>query len=132
MLHRVILGSLERFIGVLIEHYAGSFPLWLSPVQASIISIKTTLQDYTAQVETALKNHSIRVEVDSRNLTLEKKIREAELAKIPYLLIVGEREVKSQTVSVRKRGKGDIGAMSLEKFIEKAREEINKKGGGRN
>ena len=132
MLHRVILGSLERFIGVLIEHYAGSFPLWLSPVQARIISIKTTLQDYTAQVETALKNHSIRVEVDSRNLTLEKKIREAELAKIPYLLIVGEREVKSQAVSVRKRGKGDIGAMSLEKFIEKAREEIDKKGGGRN
>ncbi|MFH1338518.1 MAG: threonine--tRNA ligase [Candidatus Omnitrophota bacterium] len=127
MLHRVILGSLERFIGVLIEHYAGGFPLWLAPVQASVISIKTTLQDYITQLTAALKSRSIRAETDNRNLTLEKKIREAELAKIPYLLIVGEREVKSQTVSVRKRREGDIGAMSAQEFINRLEDEILKK-----
>jgi threonyl-tRNA synthetase len=127
MLHRVILGSLERFIGVLIEHYAGSLPLWLSPTQVGIIPIKSTLQDYATQIENALSEHSIRSKVNNRNLTLEKRIREAEVEKIPYLLIIGERESKSQTVAVRKRGQGDIGAMPLEEFINKARQEINNK-----
>jgi len=124
MLHRVILGSLERFIGVLIEHYAGNLPFWLSPIQATIIPIKSDLQDYVLKIQTKLKQQSIRVNVDNRNLTLEKRIREAELEKIPYLLIIGEQEIRSQTISVRSRGKGNVGNMSLEEFINKVKQKI--------
>jgi len=127
MLHRVILGSLERFIGVLIEHYAGNLPLWLSPQQVYIIPIKSTLYDYAAQIETALKEYAIRCRVDSRNLTLQKRIREAEIEKIPYLLIIGERESKAKAVAVRKRGQGDIGSMLVEEFAGKVTQEINNK-----
>jgi threonyl-tRNA synthetase len=137
MLHRVILGSLERFIGVLIEHYAGSLPLWLSPVQVTIIpinpapmrggGIKSPLQDWAAKIEISLREQLIRAEFDNRNLTLEKRIRDAEIRKTPYLLIVGEREVKSQNVSVRKRALGDIGTMSLEEFVKQIREQIDSK-----
>jgi threonyl-tRNA synthetase len=127
MLHRVILGSLERFIGVLIEHYAGNLPLWLSPQQVDIIPIKSTLHDYAAQIETLLKEHAIRGRVDSRNLTLQKRIREAEIEKIPYLLIIGERESTAKTVAVRKRGQGDIGSMPVEECIDRIKQEINNK-----
>ena len=127
MLHRVILGSMERFIGVLVEHYAGSLPLWLSPVQAVIIPIKSNLATEAFKIEANLKKQSIRAKVDKRNLTLEKRIREAGMEKIPYLLILGEREIKSQTISVRKRGIGDMGGMSLEEFISKAKEQIGNK-----
>jgi threonyl-tRNA synthetase len=134
MLHRVILGSLERFIGVLIEHYTGSLPLWLSPIQVVIIpinpaparrsEIKSECQDWAIKVKRNLQEQSMRVKIDKRNLTLEKRIREAEVEKIPYVLVIGEREVKSQAVSVRKKGKGDIGTMSQEEFINRAKQEV--------
>ncbi|KPK42960.1 MAG: threonyl-tRNA synthetase [Omnitrophica WOR_2 bacterium SM23_29] len=127
MLHRVILGSLERFIGVLTEHYTGGFPLWLAPDQIMVIPIKDAFQDYGREVKNALQEDGLRVKIDCRNETLDKRIREAEIGKFPYVLVIGEREVKSQTVSVRKKGKGDIGAMPLEEFIKQAREEIDKK-----
>jgi threonyl-tRNA synthetase len=125
MLHRVVLGSLERFIGVLVEHYAGSLPLWLSPTQVDIIPIRSEFQDQAMTIKKALSDQSIRSKIDNRNLTLEKRIREAEIEKIPYLLIIGEREVKSKTLSVRKRIQGDIGTMPLEAFINRLRQEIN-------
>ncbi len=127
MLHRVILGSLERFIGVLIEHYAGALPLWLSPVQAIIIPIKSEFQDWATRIKDNLGGQSIRAGIDNRNLTLEKRIRQAEIEKIPYILVIGEREIKSQTISVRKRAKGDIGTMGLNDFINRAKQQIEDK-----
>jgi len=125
MLHRVILGSLERFIGVLIEHYAGSLPLWLSPTQVTIIPINSEFQDWAAKIKDTLQDQSIRVKVDSRNLTLPKRIREAEIEKIPYLLVIGKREVESKTISVRKRGLGDQGKVALKEFLDKITEEVS-------
>ncbi|MDP2927907.1 MAG: threonine--tRNA ligase [Candidatus Omnitrophota bacterium] len=117
MLHRVLLGSLERFIGALIEHYKGELPLWLSPTQVLLIPIKETVLVYAQGVKTKLESHNIRVDMDLRNETLDKKIRNAEINKIPYCLILGDREVKQQQVSVRKKGSGDQGAVVLEEFI---------------
>jgi len=149
MLHRVILGSLERFIGALLEHYKGSLPLWLSPTQVLVVPInpvrskppeatatpttgtsngvKDVLREYGIKVKTALEENSIRTDIDSRNETLDKRIRQAELNKIPYCLVVGEREAKQETVSVRKRGAGDVGAASIEQFIKQIRQEIENK-----
>ncbi len=127
MLHRVILGSLERFIGALIEHYKGSLPLWLSPTQVLVVPIKDSLREYGVKVKSALEENSIRTDIDNRNETLDKRIRQAELNKIPYVLVVGEREAKQETVSVRKRGAGDVGAASTEQFIKQIREEIKNK-----
>jgi threonyl-tRNA synthetase len=117
MLHRVLLGSLERFIGALIEHYKGELPLWLSPVQVLLIPIKETTLPYAQKVKEALEDSQIRVDMDTRNETLDKRIRNAELSKIPYCLILGDREAKQGTVSVRKKGSGDQGALPLDKFI---------------
>jgi threonyl-tRNA synthetase len=117
MLHRVLLGSLERFIGALIEHYKGEFPLWLSPAQVLLIPIKESVAPYAQQVREELEKNQIRVDVDMRNETLDKRIRNAELNKIPYCLILGEREAKQNQVSVRKKGSGDQGAVALDKFI---------------
>ena len=117
MLHRVLLGSLERFIGALIEHYKGELPLWLAPVQVLLIQIKDTMQAYAETVKARLEQDNIRVDIDMRNETLDKRIRNAELNKIPYSLIIGEREVRQEQVSVRKKGSGDQGAVSLNKFI---------------
>jgi threonyl-tRNA synthetase len=116
MLHRVLLGSLERFIGALIEHYKGEFPLWLSPTQVLIIPIKETVLAYAQDVKTKLVSHNIRVDMDLRNETLDKKIRNAEINKIPYCLILGDREAKQGTISVRKKGIGDQGVVVLEEF----------------
>jgi threonyl-tRNA synthetase len=127
MLHRVIVGSLERFIGVLIEHYAGSLPLWLSPLQIIVIPIKDIFQGYGRKIKNALQEGEIRVKIDCRNETLDKRIREAEVGKVPYILVIGEREIRFQSVSVRKRGKGDMGTMSLEGFIKRIKEEIKNK-----
>lgn len=127
MLHRVLLGSLERFIGALIEHYKGALPLWLSPTQVSVIPIKDSCAEYGIKVKQALEANLIRTEIDSRNETLDKRIRQAELEKIPYVLVVGEREAKQETVSVRKRGKGDMGAMPIGEFIKNIKEEIENK-----
>lgn len=126
-IHRVVYGSLERFIGILIEHYAGAFPLWLSPVQAAVIPISEKHNDYAKKNEKQLKENNIRVELKNENETLGRKIREAELQKIPYLLIVGDKEISVNAVSARERGKGDLGQMPLEKFLEKIQKEIKNK-----
>ncbi|MFA5092418.1 MAG: threonine--tRNA ligase [Candidatus Omnitrophota bacterium] len=118
MLHRVLLGSLERFIGALIEHYKGELPLWLSPTQVLLIPLKETTFAYAQDVKNKLENKDIRVEIDLRNESLDKKIREAELNKIPYSLIIGDREAAAQTVSVRKKGSGQQGVLSVDKLIE--------------
>jgi threonyl-tRNA synthetase len=127
MLHRVLLGSLERFIGALIEHYKGDLPLWLAPIQVSVIPIKDSLREYAMKITQALEENSIRIELDMRNETLDKRIRNSEVNKIPYCLVVGEREVKQQTVAVRKRSIGDQGSISLDEFIQKIKDEIANK-----
>jgi threonyl-tRNA synthetase len=124
MLHRVILGSLERFIGTLLEHYSGALPLWLSPTQAVVIPIKTEFEDYAQEAKMHLEERAIRVKLDNRNETLERRIREAELEKIPYILIMGEREKKSGTVSVRKRQVGDQGVMPLGECMDNIGKQI--------
>jgi threonyl-tRNA synthetase len=133
MLHRALFGSFERFIGVLIEHYAGAFPLWLSPVHAVILPISEKHIDYAKKIENQLKENNIRVQVKNENETLGKKIRESEMQKIPYLLIIGDKEIEANSVSVRQRGlatqagKGDLGQMSLDNFILKVNQEIKEK-----
>ena len=127
MLHRVILGSLERFIGALLEHYNGELPLWLAPVQVRVIPIKDVIQDYAIKVTKKLEDNLIRAEIDNRNETLDKKIRNAELEKVPYILVLGEREAKQDAVSVRKKGEGDKGSKKLEEFIREIEEEIKNK-----
>jgi len=125
MVHRALLGSIERFIGVLLEHYAGSLPLWLAPIQAWIIPIGARHEKYAQSVKKELS--SLRAEVKDENETVSKKIREGEIQKIPYLLVVGDKEMKSKSVRVRQRRKGDIGMMKLTKFMEKVKMEIEKK-----
>jgi threonyl-tRNA synthetase len=127
MLHRVILGSLERFISILIEHYAGAFPLWLSPVQVMVMNITDSQINYAEEVFEKLQEGDLRIEKDLRNEKIGFKIREAQVNKIPYMLIVGDREKDSRTVSVRSREKGDIGSMSLESFMVKVADEIAEK-----
>lgn len=119
MVHRALLGSIERFLGVLIEHYAGAFPIWLAPVQAVIIPISEKHHDYAGIVMRRLAEAGIRVEVDDRNEKMGYKIRAAQTQKIPYMLVVGDKEVQSGTVSVRNRFLGDEGSQSLESFMEK-------------
>jgi len=128
MLHRVLLGSLERFIGALLEHYNAELPLWLAPTQALIIPVKDSVNEYAEKIRKTLEENSIRVDLDSRNETLDKKIRSAELNKIPYLAVVGEREAKSGNISVRKKGKGDIGTIPLDDFVKQIKQEIGEKG----
>ncbi len=118
MLHRVILGAIERFLGVLIEHYAGAFPTWLSPVQARILNITDEQLNYCEKVYNRLKDTGIRVELDSRNEKLNLKIREAQLEKIPYILVVGNKEVKDETVNVRLRGNKTLGPKKIEEVAE--------------
>jgi len=127
MLHRVLLGSLERFIGALLEHYNAELPLWLAPTQVLVVPIKDSLQEYAIKIKRMLEDNLIRTDIDNRNETLDKRIRNAEINKIPYLLVVGEREAKSGNVSVRKKGKGDLGTLSIEAFIKMIKEEIEKK-----
>jgi len=124
MLHRAILGSLERFIGTLIEHYAGNFPLWLAPNQVTIIPIKNEHQDFSMKVKQALQQAEIRVVVDDRNESLSKRIREASVKKIPYQLIIGDKEVQSSSVSARLQNGSDLGAMSLEALIGRLKQQI--------
>jgi threonyl-tRNA synthetase len=130
MLHRAVLGSMERFIGVLIEHYAGAFPVWLSPVQARVIPISEKANAYAGQIRKTLAEVSIpdtggglRVEVDMANERMQKKIRDAQLQKIPYMLVVGEREAADGTVAVRLRSGKDLGAMPLETFMARIKQE---------
>ncbi len=124
MIHRVVLGSIERFIGVITEHFAGAFPLWLSPVQAVVLPISERFAGYAKQVEAELTAAGLRCETDLRPEKVGYKIRQAQLQKVPYMLVVGEKEEADGTVSVRSRSQGDKGAMSLKDFIAAAREEI--------
>ncbi|MBS3971363.1 MAG: threonine--tRNA ligase, partial [Clostridia bacterium] len=118
VIHRVVFGSIERFIGILIEHYAGAFPLWLAPVQVKLLPISESHGDYAAMALKKLDNNGIRAEIDYRNEKIGYKIREAQMQKIPYMLVIGDKEIENREVSVRKRGAGDLGAQSLEHFIE--------------
>jgi threonyl-tRNA synthetase len=127
MVHRALLGSMERFFGVLIEHYAGAFPLWLAPVQARIIPIADRHLDYSRQAEQRLKEAGLRVEVDERPERMNAKIRDAQLQKIPYMLIVGDREAEAGAVSVRLRSGEDLKALSLEEFLVRVQQEIEAK-----
>jgi threonyl-tRNA synthetase len=120
MVHRALFGSVERFFGVLIEHYAGAFPLWLAPVQVGLVPIAERHNDYGKKVMEQLKAAGLRVELDSRNEKMNAKIRDLTMQKIPYLLVFGDKEQEAGAVSVRVRGKGDQGSMPLAEFIAKA------------
>ncbi len=127
MIHRALLGSIERFIGVLIEHYAGALPLWLSPVQIWVIPVGVRHKKYAKIVREQFSDIGCRVELKDENETVSKKIREGEIQKIPYLLVVGDKEMKTKSVSIRQRGEGDIGLIKLPKFIEKVKMETDNK-----
>ena len=117
MVHRAILGSMERFLGVLIEHYGGAFPAWLAPVQAVVIPIADRHGEYAESVLAQLSKDGFRAEVDSRNERMNQKIRTAQLQKVPYMLVVGDREAEAGAVAVRTRDAGDLGAMPLTEFV---------------
>ena len=125
MIHRALMGSLERFFGILVEHYAGAFPLWLSPVQVKVLPITEKQNEYANEIKSLLINKGIRVEVDSRNEKVGYKIREAQMDKVPYMFIIGGREAESRSVSLRMRKEGDIGAMPVTEAIEKVKKEVN-------
>ncbi len=127
MIHRALMGSLERFFGTLIEHYAGAFPAWLSPIQAIILPITDAQIDYGKDIERTLQQHNIRVMLDDRNEKIGFKIREAEIQKIPYMLIIGEKEKANKKISVRKRRDGDLGQFELREFLKKLATEISEK-----
>lgn len=127
MLHRVIFGSIERFIAILTEHYAGAFPLWIAPVQAKILPVLEKHVDYAYEIAKILEEKGIRVEVDPRDEKIGYKVREAQLEKVPYMLIVGDREVENRTVAVRSRKEGDQGTADIDKFITKVMEEVARK-----
>ena len=124
MIHRAPFGSMERFVAILIEHCAGKFPLWLTPEQVRILALSDKHNDYAENISKVLENYDIRALVDSRSEKVGRKIRDAELEKIPYMLIVGDNEKSEGTVSVRKQGEGDVGTMSIEAFSERVRSEI--------
>ncbi len=126
MVHRTVLGSLERFIGCLIEHYEGAFPLWLAPVQVEVIPVSDKFLKYAQEVNCQLLNVNCRSEVDSRSESVGKKIREAEIEKIPYMIVVGEKEKKARTVSVRSLGKNKLQSMKIDKFIDRINKEIER------
>ncbi len=127
MIHRAILGSFERYIGILTEHFQGSFPLWLSPVQVMLLPITDGQLDFSLKVEKQLQDLAVRVETDTKSQTLQAKIREATLQKVPFLGIIGAKEVESDTVSVRTREGKDLGKMKVSEFLNKVRQEIDKK-----
>ncbi|WP_066495691.1 threonine--tRNA ligase [Abyssisolibacter fermentans] len=127
MIHRVIFGSIERFIGILIEHFAGKFPLWIAPVQVTVLPISDKYNDYAYDIKKKLMEKQIRVEVDHRAEKIGYKIREAQLQKIPYMLIVGEKEAEANSLAIRDREKGDIGAMKVEEFVDMIVKQIEEK-----
>ena len=127
IIHRAPLGTHERFIGFLLEHYAGKFPLWLAPVQVKVLPISDKFLEYSKNVLNKLKIADIRVEIDERTEKIGKKIRDTELMKVPYMLVIGEREMNEEKVSIRRQGKGDAGSKNLDEFIEMIKEEIKSK-----
>jgi len=127
MIHRALLGSLERFLGVLIEHYAGAFPVWLSPVQVKIISVGAAHKKYCHKLAKEFKEHDIRIEVDDANETVGNKIRKATQEKVPYILVIGDREIKSDKLAIRDRGSNKVRQLSKKKFIEEIEEKMRKR-----
>lgn len=127
MVHRVVFGSIERFIAILTEHYAGAFPAWLAPVQVKLLAITDRSNDYIRQIADLFKDSNIRAEIDLRNEKIGFKIREAQMEKVPYMLIIGDKEVETGTVSVRSRSKGSLGTMKLDEFKELLLKEIENK-----
>lgn len=127
VIHRAVYGSIDRFIGILTEHYSGAFPVWLAPVQAKLLPVSDSYIDYALQVKKQLENEGIRVEIDARSEKLGYKIREAQLDKVPYMLVLGENEKNAGQAAVRKRGEGDIGTQSIAEFIRQLKAEIQQK-----
>ncbi len=127
IIHRAVFGSFERFVGILVENYQGAFPTWLSPTQVKVLNLTDRNEKYAKKVCAELVKNNIRAELDDANETIGKKIREAELQKIPYILVVGDKEEKAGTVAVRQRGRGDLGAVKLEKFKDRILSEIENK-----
>jgi threonyl-tRNA synthetase len=128
VIHRAIYGSFERFLALLIEHYAGAWPLWLAPVQAVVLPIAERHHDYARQVRDRLAAAGLRVDLDERQEKIGYKIREAQLQKVPYMLVLGDREAAEGLVAVRSRTAGDLGARSLDAFVTSAHEESARKG----
>jgi threonyl-tRNA synthetase len=127
VIHRAIFGSFERFIGILIEHFAGAFPLWLAPVQVAVLPIADRHADYARRVLAALDGGGLRAFVDDRQEKVNYKIREAQLQKVPYMLVVGDKEAADGQVAVRSRAKGDLGPVALERFLADALAEVAEK-----
>jgi threonyl-tRNA synthetase len=127
MIHRAPFGSMERFMGILIEHFAGAFPLWLAPEQARVLPISEKFTDYGRKVEAELKSAGFRVSGDYRPEKIGAKIREAQLEKVPYMLVVGDKEQSAGTVAVRDRVDGDLGAMSVPEVVKRLNEEVRAK-----
>src|SRR6185503_3764074 len=127
IIHRAPLGTHERFIGFLLEHYAGKFPLWLTPVQVKVLPISDKFMDYANSISRELKKADIRAEVDDRNEKIGKKIRDTELMKVPYMLVVGEKEMNENKVAVRRQGKGDAGVKGVDEFLEEIKIEIKER-----
>lgn len=127
MLHRVVFGSIERFIAILTEHFAGAFPVWLAPIQIRVIPVSDNFNDYAAKISQTLKENGFRVEEDFRSETVGYKIRDAQLQKIPYMVIVGEKERRENTIAVRDRKKGDLGSFTIDKFVSMVKEKVEKK-----
>ena len=124
IIHRAPLGTHERFIGFLLEHYAGKFPVWLAPLQVKILPISDKFMEYATDIQRQLRKAGVRVEIDDRSEKIGKKIRDTELMKVPYMLVVGEKEVIENKLAVRRQGKGDMGAIAVADFIGMIKEEI--------
>ena len=125
LIHRALFGSFERFIGIITEHFAGAFPVWLAPVQVKVLPISDSQKEYARKIAEELGNKGFRVEVDDRQEKIGYKIREAQLQKIPYMLAIGDKEIAENAVSVRSRKDGEMGKMSVEEFAKKVQEEMD-------
>ena len=127
MLHRALLGSLERFTGVLIEHYAGNFPLWLAPVQISLIPVGEDHREYCQKLAQELQAENLRIEIDNSDEGVGKKIRKAILQKIPYMLVIGDKEMKSKKLHIRKRGSEDVKEIKKDKFVKQVKKLVEER-----
>ena len=130
MIHRALMGSYERFIGILLEHYAGELPVWLAPVQAIVLPIADRHNDYAESVRAQVHAAGLRAERDDRTESVGRKIRDAELRKIPYMLVVGDREQEAGEVGLREHGRGDAGTMAVQAFIDRLRSEVESRSRG--
>jgi threonyl-tRNA synthetase len=130
MIHRALFGSFERFIGILLEHYAGELPLWLAPVQAIVLPVADRHNDYAREVEAQLRAAGLRAEVDERTESVGRKIRDAELRKVPYMLVVGDREAEGHAAALRRHREGDLGTVTLDAAVERLGSEVAQRVGG--